>query len=356
MIKPVLARLLLSAAIIVPVLTSTAVGASDDDPWDAIRAGTEIPGGYSLEERFVHAECSWQFFALQISCDQSPVAVGTPVTVSVGGLVPGSVTALKFYREMSPCASDTHCFLKDMDVPIRADGSGNGTYIWDTTSEQATQFRLCLRDFSTCETDYVTAQLLPADVVTPGAYGPDTCIQGYVWREAFTADHVCVTPDIRAQAAVDNSQASARWNLWGPDACMQGYVWREAFSGDHVCVAPDIRTAAAADNRLAAARKNPGGGPYGPDTCLVGYVWRDASAQDHVCVTSNVRAQAAADNSQAGSRRDPLAGPLTYGRFTCRLGWVWREASAQDRVCVTPDVRDQTAFDNSQASFRVVSP
>ncbi|MEU7728592.1 hypothetical protein AB0B78_25660 [Streptomyces sp. NPDC040724] len=27
-----------------------------------------------------------------------------------------------------------------------------------------------------------------------GAYGPDTCLQGYVWRESFDGDTQCVTP------------------------------------------------------------------------------------------------------------------------------------------------------------------
>jgi hypothetical protein len=41
-------------------------------------------------------------------------------------------------------------------------------------------------------------------------YGPDTCKQGYVWREATTSDRVCVTPQVRSQAAEDNKQAGAR--------------------------------------------------------------------------------------------------------------------------------------------------
>jgi hypothetical protein len=35
-------------------------------------------------------------------------------------------------------------------------------------------------------------------------------VQGYVWRQAFGGDYVCVTPDQRSQAAYDNSQALAR--------------------------------------------------------------------------------------------------------------------------------------------------
>lgn len=90
---------------------------------------------------------------------------------------------------------------------------------------------------------------------------------------------------------------------YGPDTCRQGYVWREAFPGDHVCVTPQIRAQAADDNRQASARRAPGGGPYGPDTCLQGFVWREARPDDHVCVTPEARTQAASDNQQAAARR-----------------------------------------------------
>lgn len=87
-----------------------------------------------------------------------------------------------------------------------------------------------------------------------------TCIEGFVWREAFPGDRVCVAPKTRDQAAIDNKQAKARLEpnaskrLYGPDTCAQGYVWREANTTDHVCVVPDVRTRAAEDNKLAASR------------------------------------------------------------------------------------------------------
>ena len=34
--------------------------------------------------------------------------------------------------------------------------------------------------------------------VAQAPFGPDTCLQGYVWRDAFPDDHVCVTPETRA--------------------------------------------------------------------------------------------------------------------------------------------------------------
>ena len=91
------------------------------------------------------------------------------------------------------------------------------------------------------------------------AYGPDTCLQGFVWREAAPGDHVCVTPDVRQQTRIDNAQAAARRSPtggpYGPDTCLAGFVWREAFAGDHVCVAAQTRTQAAQDNRWITVRR-----------------------------------------------------------------------------------------------------
>ncbi|WP_156171394.1 hypothetical protein [Dyella japonica] len=86
------------------------------------------------------------------------------------------------------------------------------------------------------------------------------------------------------------------------DACKQGYVWREAFHGDHVCVKPDVRDQAVVDNRDGPTRRQPGGGPYGQDTCRSGYVWREANPRDHVCVKPEIRDQAATDNRDAHNR------------------------------------------------------
>ncbi|MEW9529685.1 hypothetical protein [Microbispora sp. NPDC049125] len=90
-----------------------------------------------------------------------------------------------------------------------------------------------------------------------GDYGPDTCREGYVWREARTGDVVCVTGATRTQTAADNSVKASRWTSgpFGPHTCVTGYVWREAFAGDDVCVVPAVRSQARADNAAAADRK-----------------------------------------------------------------------------------------------------
>ena len=84
--------------------------------------------------------------------------------------------------------------------------------------------------------------------------------------------------------------------------CLMGYVWRQAYSGDYVCVTPGQRTQAASDNAAAAGRIQSGGGAYGQYTCQQGYVWRQVVPDDYVCVTAAERAQAAADNAQANNR------------------------------------------------------
>ena len=191
------------------------------------------------------------------------------------------------------------------------------------------------------------------DRINPNCvYGTDACLQGYVWREAVPDDHVCVTGDVRDQVAYDNSQAADRVNpdcVWGPDSCLPGYVWREAVPDDHVCVTGDVRDQVAYDNSQASSRVDPSGA-YGPDSCVQGYVWREAVPGDVVCVTGEQRDQAAYDNSQAANRVNP---DCVWGAESCLPGYVWREAVPGDLVCVTGDVRDQVAYDNSVAGDRV---
>lgn len=80
----------------------------------------------------------------------------------------------------------------------------------------------------------------------------DRCRTGYVWREARSSDHVCVTQETRRQTAIENASAAAHRNPNG--TCLEGYVWREAFGGDRVCVTVDSRNQAAEDNRETSSR------------------------------------------------------------------------------------------------------
>lgn len=91
--------------------------------------------------------------------------------------------------------------------------------------------------------DFAATPTPPAPPPLP--YGPDTCMQGYVWRDAIPGDHVCVTPASRSTAAAENASAGAHVDpagAYGPNSCINGYVWREAYAGDVVCVVPARRT------------------------------------------------------------------------------------------------------------------
>ncbi|MBC6433760.1 hypothetical protein FM036_25090 [Nostoc sp. HG1] len=90
---------------------------------------------------------------------------------------------------------------------------------------------------------------------------------------------------------------------YGPDTCKQGFVWREAIADDHVCVRTESRSQAVDDNNNAASRRETNGGPYGPDTCKQGFVWREVVPPDHVCVTPQRRDQTRQENSQFENNR-----------------------------------------------------
>ncbi len=106
------------------------------------------------------------------------------------------------------------------------------------------------------------------------AYGQARCSPGFVWREAFSGDYVCVPPDARDQAAGDNTTAAGEnAHQTAPGACKPGYVWREAQSTDHVCVTPAVRGQAWAENTAASRTTAP---------CRPGFVWREAFPQDYL--------------------------------------------------------------------------
>ena len=87
-------------------------------------------------------------------------------------------------------------------------------------------------------------------------FGPEQCKPGFVWREAFPGDHVCVTGATRSQVVSDNSQAAARKQA-GIDWCVSGFVWREAAPSDHVCVSGTVRAATWSDHTAADGRRDP---------------------------------------------------------------------------------------------------
>lgn len=139
---------------------------------------------------------------------------------------------------------------------------------------------------------------------------------------------------------------------FGPDTCLNGFVWREAVPTDHVCVTPAVRTQTSRDNSLAASRRSPSGGPFGPDTCISGFVWREAFVGDRVCVTPATREQARSDNANAVARRNDLRTTVgTYG-FPLR----YRVQTGQINVGTARVVLFRSATRTSIRSWRVTVP
>ncbi|MFJ6785873.1 hypothetical protein [Streptomyces yangpuensis] len=74
-----------------------------------------------------------------------------------------------------------------------------------------------------------------------GAYGPDTCMPGYVWRERWEGDTYCVPPSARDRERARNPHRQPGGGAYGPSTCTPGYVWREQWEGDVKCVTPEER-------------------------------------------------------------------------------------------------------------------
>jgi len=68
--------------------------------------------------------------------------------------------------------------------------------------------RKCLLAFAALGSLSVAAL---APTTASAQYGPDTCRRGFVWRDAYPGDHVCVRPWVREQARHDNWRTSERY-------------------------------------------------------------------------------------------------------------------------------------------------
>lgn len=128
---------------------------------------------------------------------------------------------------------------------------------------------------------------------------------------------------------------------YGPDTCKQGFVWRDAVPGDHICVTPERRQKVADDNALASTRKPTQAPPSGED--LV-----------------NPPAGTGCPPAVLGKPRpsdfvSPDCNPFTGQRY-CIEGFVGRAATMQDTVCVEPQERDLIAQENANPQQNRVQP
>ncbi|WP_053712778.1 hypothetical protein [Streptomyces sp. XY413] len=66
--------------------------------------------------------------------------------------------------------------------------------------------------------------------------GTNQCQSGYVYRDSYEGDGVCVTPEERDKWHKFNPNRQP-----GTNQCKSGYVWRDAWDGDDTCVTPKER-------------------------------------------------------------------------------------------------------------------
>src|SRR5437879_2092442 len=100
------------------------------------------------------------------------------------------------------------------------------------------------------------------------------CRQGFVWREAFPGDYVCVTPEARSQAAQDNRSASgSNDHQFRAGACTQSLLSSVDDQHDLVSVPPAMRQQIWDDNAGASGRVA---------GCRQGFVWREAFPRDYL--------------------------------------------------------------------------
>jgi hypothetical protein len=148
-----------------------------------------------------------------------------------------------------------------------------------------------------CDNGFYTQTTNTPDWHSCSKYACGACVGWWSdWKEPVTGTAGGLSP-LNVPSLPRGGNPSLPNLPHGPDTCKQGFVWREAIQEDHVCVRPETRVQAANDNRNAASRREPNGGPSGPDTCKQGYVWREVVPSDHVCVTPQVREQTRAENS-----------------------------------------------------------
>lgn len=117
--------------------------------------------------------------------------------------------------------------------------------------------------------------------------------------------NIAIAATLNILASSHDASAQDRVCPFGVEQCKVGFVWREAWDEDKVCVPGSSRTRAKTDKAAAASRKEPNS-----DQCKPGWVWRDGKPDDHVCVTGTTRNETARENREAASRREPRCSAL----------------------------------------------
>jgi hypothetical protein len=191
------------------------------------------------------------------------------------------------------------------DAEARAASSRNGGKALDGTTGRDPE-RLTI--MSDSQTRLPTAE---TDVTTYHDERDDSTTK-FMRTALRVAGAVLVVAAVLAGTSGMNQPAAAEDDLHhGPETCVQGYVWRQAFDGDGVCVKPEFRTQVLADNAETEARRQPGS-----QNCISGYVWRVARPDDLVCVKPEMRSQVATQNTRPDANKQAFA----PGTHTIDLG------------------------------------
>jgi hypothetical protein len=129
-------------------------------------------------------------------------------------------------------------------------GTGDGPPLQTVTG---TKFTIVFQSIVGQQAKVLITDTAVTKAQAQSVYGPNTCVEGYVWRIADANDYVCVAPAVRLQTIADNAAAGSRHQS-GSAACKAGYVWRGAFPNDQVCVTPATRAQAVQDNANTGSR------------------------------------------------------------------------------------------------------
>jgi hypothetical protein len=95
------------------------------------------------------------------------------------------------------------------------------------------------------------------------------CYPPYLYRGADPQDWVCVTAESHGLILQENGQANQNRISGTDNHCKSGFVWRDAFDGDGVCVTPAARDRVHNENAHWGAYVVPGESVDAPGTSVV---------------------------------------------------------------------------------------
>lgn len=112
------------------------------------------------------------------------------------------------------------------------------------------------------------AQQSPSPTATPTPSPTETekikCQAGYVYRLVTPTDRVCVAPASAKQVIDDNAEITQLKRKpnppggpYGMNTCLQGFVWRDAYNGDQICVTVETRSRTSEENAEATTHSVP---------------------------------------------------------------------------------------------------